>query len=129
MGKYAAQIDRAYARLLEKGGSFTMTRDEVTRDRSTGTNTTVSTTQTVMAVVLPSSSSDTTFTRFDDKYKDAMVKGRWRSLLVAGKDLTFEPREGDKIAISSENYRIVGAMPLNPADDGAIIYTVGAMRE
>ena len=129
MPKYTEDIDFAYEMLEEFGASFTMTRDEVTHNPIGGTNTTVSTTQTVKAVVLPSSSSDTTLTRFDDKYKDAMVKGRWRSLLVAGKDLTFEPREGYKIAISSENYRIVGAMPLNPSDDGAIIYTVGAMRE
>lgn len=129
MGKYSKQVDLAYELLAKKGASFTMTRDEVTHNAIAGTSSTASTTQTVKAVVLPSSSSDTTFTRFDDKYNDALIKGRWRSLLVAGKDLTFAPREGDKISIGGENYRIVGAMPLNPADDGAILYTVGAMRE
>lgn len=129
MAKYSSQVNTAYKLISKKGASLTLTRNTTTEDPIAGTNSTTTQSQTVAAVVLPSSSSDTSFMSFDDTYKEAMVRGRWKSFLIAAKDLTFAPREGDLIAVSGENYRLVGSKPLDPSADGAIIYTAGGIRE
>lgn len=79
----------------------------------------------VSAVVLPASQG--TISNFDNQIlKDPERLRSFRYLILAAKGLTFEPKANDVLRCFEGLYRLLGATPLNPAGDGAIIFSVGA---
>lgn len=57
---------------------------------------------------------------------DPQAKKNFRYLIMAAKGLTFVPQPNDVLRCTEGLYRLLGAIPLDPAGDGAIIYSVGA---
>lgn len=77
------------------------------------------------AVVLPASQSvKASYDIAIDKDPDAFKNFRY--LIIAAKGLTFIPSPNDVLRCTEGLYRLLGSIPLNPALDGAIIYSVGA---
>lgn len=112
-------------RMLQKyGAQYTLTRSNVAHNDVTGVAT-VGTpfSSPVYAAVLPMSASKMFF---DDKLRDAAIRGKLRYLIMAASGMTLTPRPGDTIPIKSETFKLLGATPVDPDSSGEVIYKCGA---
>lgn len=79
-------------------------------------------------VNLPASGG--TIEAFDTRIlSDPALRKSFRFFIVAGLGLTFTPQANDLLKTSEGYCRILGATPLNPAGDGAIIFNIGSTLE
>jgi hypothetical protein len=80
---------------------------------------------TAYGVNLPASGG--TIGAFDNRIlSDPALRKSFRYFLIAGSGLAFEPEANDILKFSGGYARVLGATPLNPGGDGAIIHNVGA---
>lgn len=124
MGKYAAKNAAAFALLSRKGGAVPITRrsssgfDPVTQQES-------ATTQTVAFVGVASAVSKNTL-QFDLgslQFSSALQFDVGFNGVPA-----FEPRPGDTLVWKSNEWTIKVAQSLDPAGDGAVFYSLVAVR-
>lgn len=79
----------------------------------------------INGVNLPASQG--TIEAFDNRIlNDPQLRRSFRFFILAGLGLLFQPQANDVLTTAEGHCRILGATPLNPAGDGAIIYNVGA---
>tara|TARA_R110001606_G_scaffold95625_2_gene211586 strand:+ start:287 stop:688 length:402 start_codon:yes stop_codon:yes gene_type:complete len=126
MGKFNyTAAETTAARLIDKfGETVNLLRYDATYDPVTGqTSSEVSQITEATLVSLPASQG--TVEAFDNRTKEAFIKGKLRFFIVAAKNLSFLPLPGDYISFESALWEIMGSTPLNPAGT-ALIFRVGA---
>ena len=126
MGKFNyIAAESTAARLIDKfGETVNLLRYDATYDPVTGqTSSEVSQITEATLVSLPASQG--TVEAFDNRTKEAFIKGKLRFFIVAAKNLSFLPLPGDYISFESALWEIMGSTPLNPAGT-ALIFRVGA---
>lgn len=115
----------AFTLIKEFGAACTVTKTPVNRavNPVTATFTDSPATQQgqAFAVVLPLTQ------HADKRFKDALVKGSLRQILMEAESLPFEPEEGDNITQFSQNFTIHSLTPLKPANK-AVLYTIVAEK-
>lgn len=128
MSKYSPQIALALRLIAAKGQRMTLTRLSFVEYNPLAPNANLLTIEDqcpVNGVVLPASQG--TIEAFDNRIlDDPMQRRSFRFCILAAAGLTFEPRAQDVLLTTEGPWRILGATPLNPAGDGAIIFNVGA---
>jgi len=129
VSKYSSQIATAFRLLKQKGQKFTLLRlaDSADYNPVTPGDTAVEVAfqTTCHGVVLPSTQG--TIEAFDNRILDDPAQRRaFRFCILAAQGLDFEPQAQDVLLTAEGPWRILGATPLNPAGDGAILFNVGA---
>lgn len=111
---YTAIQRNADSLIKRFGQAATLRRTtEGTKNRVAGTITgATSTDYTIRSVTLPASSSRTSM--LDDSYKEELIGGRIKFVLVSAKDLSVTPKQGDHFVLNSETWEVMGATSLAP---------------
>lgn len=98
--------------------------DPITPNNTTPT---VIATSNTFGVVLPSNNSTLTLLGLDDHIlADPLQRQSFRYVILAASGMTLAPIVQDVLITALGPWRILGVTPLDPAGDGAIIYSVGA---
>lgn len=125
---YQPQIEAAEKLIAAKGQAMTLYRlgtvaayDPV---NPASAALTVAAQSPVSGVVLPASNG--TIEAFDNRIlNDPAQRRSFRFVILAAKQLTLVPQAGDILQTAEGLYRLLGATPLNPNGQGAILYNVG----
>jgi hypothetical protein len=117
---YVAQRASASAAIQQKGGVFTVLRKTDTVDPITQAQGVSTTTTAFYAVQLPLT-KESDIRRLPEPLRERKVA----KLLVAAKDMSLVPSPGDQVTDPAGAYwDIHSCTPLDPAGNGAIIYTI-----
>lgn len=126
MPKYAAQQTSALRLITAKGQAMTLYRvtlatyDPLNPSASVPT---IAQSASGFGIVLPPTTQ--TLAAYESVIKaDPQARQAFRSILLAAKGF-FTPQPQDILKTAEGNVRIIGVDSLNPAGDGAIIYTLG----
>lgn len=78
-------------------------------------------------VVLPAGKTELqAFGQADNRLlTDPLAIQKFRYVILAGKGLTFIPTANDILKTNEGLYRLIGATPLDPAGQGAILFSCG----
>lgn len=114
--------------IKEAGGTLAILRSRPSFDDITGTPTPDPSPQSgkLSAVVLPRYKG-VVFRNMDEAFREALVKGRAKSVLAAASDATFPPEPNDELTIEGSQWRIIGVTVLAPAGV-PLVYTIGVMQ-
>lgn len=130
MPKYAAQIASALALIKRKGQAITLYRVTVPIYDPLNPSAAVPTVAqqaSGFGVILPPSNA--TLSRYEDVIgSDPQLRQKFRSLILAASGL-FAPQAQDIIKTAVGNYRVLGNDNLDPAGDGPILFTIGAVHD
>ncbi len=119
MGKYASQSALALRLVSAKGRLVTFTRVGATIDPVTQQSVNADTTYTANVVAVPLSAGKARYLFGDG----ADITKPRLSVTIALKDVSQEPRNGDRFTWNGKSYVLGSAEILDPAGDGSIIAT------
>jgi len=124
MGKFAGLQSTAYGLLAAKGAPVVVTRLRHSKgfDPVTQEETKTRLTETFVGIGLPMGKA----VEYDGG--TLSVSNGLQFTLAHKSTPKFEPEPGDQIAWAGRNWTVRHASPINPAADGAVIYTVFGER-
>jgi hypothetical protein len=127
MADYSKDAREALATIKAEGKSFVISRPVVAFD-AVGVPTDGETLQgNIFAIVLPRYKG-MIFNSLDDSLKDALVKGKLKSVLAAAEGAPFKPSPLDSIEIAGSQWLVIGCTELAPDGETPIIYTIGVVE-
>ncbi len=125
---YQQDATDALASIKEAGKTFDIFRPSQTFNNITGEPTSTPTSiGEITAIVLPRYKGSV-FDSFDDSFKEALIRGKMKSLLAAAKGTSFKPGPLDVVNIGSTQWQVIGVVELAPDGDTPIIYTIGIIE-
>lgn len=128
MANYTKNASSALALISKYGRKYPIARELSTFDEITGKEVAKTTRGgEITAIVLPRYKG-ILFDSLDDSFREGLVIGKSRVLLVAAKGAPFPPTPLDKINIGGDEWEVVGITELNPAGI-PIIYTIGIIKK
>lgn len=128
MANYQKNADGALKSIAKAGRSFTIFRPVLVFNDVSGVPEDQETlTGEITAVVLPRYKGQI-FGSLDDSFKEALIRGKLRTVLAAAKGAPFQPEALDIIVIDGTNWQVIGCTPLAPDGTTPIIYTIGVMQ-
>lgn len=128
MADYNKAANQALALIAKNGVSLPIYRRALEVSEETGTLTEGETTQgNITGIVLPRYKGFN-FPQMDNAFREALISGKMRTILAAGKDASFEPAPLDIIDINGTKFEVVGCVPLAPDGVTSILYTIGVTR-
>lgn len=128
MANYQKNAEAALKSIAKAGKAFTIFRPVLVFNDATGVPTDAPTlTGEITAVVLPRYKGQI-FSSFDDSFKEALIRGKLKTMLVAAKDAPFAPAPLDVVVIGGTNWQVVGNTVLAPDGGTPIIYTIGIVE-
>lgn len=127
MPDYSKTAANALKSIAKAGRKLEIMRPVVTFDNTTGVPTNGPTLQGyITAVVLPRYKGQI-FNSLDDSLKEALVKGKLRTVLCAASGAPFKPEALDVVTIDGTKWQVIGCTELSPAGI-PIIYTIGVVE-
>jgi hypothetical protein len=128
MANYQKNADSALKSIVKAGTKLEIFRPVVAFDDTTGIPTEGPTLRGyITAVVLPRYKGQI-FGSLDDSLKEALVRGKLKTVLAAAKGAPFAPGPLDVITINGTQWQVVGCTALAPDGVTAIIYTIGVVE-
>jgi hypothetical protein len=128
MANYEKNAANALKSIAKAGKKFQIFRPVVTFNDVTGIPTDAPTLAgEITAVVLPRYKGQI-FNSLDDSFKEALIRGKLRTVLAAAKGAPFSPEALDIVVINGTNWQVVGCTPLAPDGATPIIYTMGVIQ-
>lgn len=124
MTTYAANKTTAYGLLARKGGPIAVSRvSESGYDPVAQTSSSTTTTHTFLGIGLPVAKKEGEYDR------DSLGFSYVLDFTLASRETPpFEPRPGDTLSWKGNVWTIKVASALDPAGDGAVLYTATAVR-
>jgi hypothetical protein len=128
MADYSKTAASALATIKKKGKRFEIKRPVMSFPNSDGIPV-VSEPQTgfINAIILPRYKGQI-FQSLDDSLKEALIKGRLKTVLAAAQGAPFKPEALDVITIAGSYWNVIGCTELAPDGETPIIYTIGVME-
>ena len=128
MANYQKNADSALKTIAKAGGKLEIFRPVLNFNDVTGVPLNdVTQRGFITAVVLPRYKGQI-FGSLDDSLKEALVKGKLRTVLAAAKGAPFEPGPLDIIKINGVDWQVIGCTPLAPDGVTNIIFTIGVVE-
>lgn len=125
---YAKSAASALAIIKKNGKEYVISRSRPAFDDVTGEPAdSTPLTGKLTAVVLPRYKGPA-FDSLDDGLKEALIKGKTRTVLAAAKGVAFVPEALDEVTINGTQWLVIGCSELNPAGV-PIIYTIGVIQK
>lgn len=128
MANYQKDADDALKSIAEEGTKLEIFRPVVSFNDATGIPTDQPTIRGfITALVLPRYKGQT-FGSLDDSLKEALVRGKLKTVLAAAKGAPFAPAPLDVITINGTQWQVIGCTALAPDGVTPIIYTIGVVE-
>lgn len=128
MADYAKTAANALKSIAKAGTKLAIMRPVATFDNITGAPTDAPTLQGyITAVVLPRYKGQI-FASLDDSLKEALVRGKMKTVLAAANGAPFKPGPLDVVTINGTQWQVIGCTELAPDGVTPIIYTIGVVE-
>lgn len=127
MANYQKNAANALKSIAKAGKKFTIFRPVLVFNDATGIPTDGPTlTGEITAVVFPRYKGQI-FANLDDSFKEALIRGKMKTILAAAQGAPFAPEPLDVVVIGGTNWQVVGCTVLAPDGETPIIYTIGVI--
>jgi hypothetical protein len=122
---YQQDAADALASIKDAGGEFEIFRPSQTFDNATGLPTDTPTASgKIAAIVLPKYKGPV----FEDAMREALVRGKMKTLLAAAKGAPFKPAPLDVVKINGTHWQVIGCTELAPDGETPIIFNIGIVE-
>lgn len=123
---YTVDATRAARQIAARGAAFTIYRSKTAYDGATGTTVTTTTnTGSFTAVLLPRSTSETSY---DTSVRTGLKVVESQRMIIAAYNAPFVLQAEDKVTIGTETWRIEAITEIKPDGVTPIIYMVSITR-
>lgn len=128
MATYEKSASKALAMIAKAGRKFTIFRPVAIFNDDTGLPQNRPTLSGEIAAVVLPRYKGMLFSSLDDSFKEALIRGKLKTVLAAAKGAPFAPQPLDIIVMGGTNWQVVGNTVLAPDSGTPIIYSIGVVE-